>query len=325
MRQSVFGHKADSALVSFTRIQELVTSPAFIRGGVTAASFVSFASIALPICAIASTVSGIQAQCHLQELGQEISDELKKVANASETTSSLQYQAHFARHVHDFASSKIRDSQGKHPSCETSGSDYFLIYHPGTDWHASFEALLQAEPLPRLLGYTHSLDLIGYFVSQMRDLIGLKATVHVLMPSAHMYIISEDFALDPAVFPIVFEGELGYSAQPHVWVNMPAVADTCFHHIGRLPQQKQSWKRRWNGRNRNLVSTTAAVPSGIAGGFGGAAVGLLGLAMFTPIGIPALVVGALASGALSGTATALGAGTAVEQIYDATHAEEKKA
>jgi hypothetical protein len=58
---SALGHKADSAAVAVTKLVDLVTSPAFIQGGATAASFVSFASIALPLCAITATVSGIQA------------------------------------------------------------------------------------------------------------------------------------------------------------------------------------------------------------------------------------------------------------------------
>jgi hypothetical protein len=322
---SMLGWKADAAAVSFTKIEKLVTSSRFITGGATAASFGTFAAIVLPICAITSTVSGVQAQCHLQALGQEISDELKKVANASETCSSLQYQAHFAQHVYDFAASRIRAAgcHSKDHAWESSGSDYFFVYHPGTEWHASFEALLEANPLPSLLGHTHSLELIGHYVSQMRISIGLKATVHILMPSAHMYVIPDDFGVDSALFPIRFEGEIGYSAQPYVWLNMPAVEDSCLHHIGRVPQPKPTWKRRWNGRNRDMVATSAAVPSGIAGGLGGAAIGLFSLALMTPLGAPVLIIGAVAAGALSGTTTALAAGAAVEKAYDASHAHEK--
>jgi hypothetical protein len=204
---------------------------------------------------------------------------------------------------------------------KSSGSGYFFIYHPGTDWHASFENLLEGKSLPTLLGYTHSLELIGHYISEMRLSIGVKATVHVLMPSAHTYVVRDDFTLEPSLFPIKFEGELGYSARPHVWINMPTVQDACFSHISRVPQTKQTNKPRWNGRNRSLIGTSVAVPSGIVGGFGGAAAGLVGLALLTPIGFPALVVGAVVIGAVAGTTTAMGTGTIAEKIYDATHAD----
>jgi hypothetical protein len=44
----------------------------------------------------------------------------------------------------------------------------------------------------------------------------------------------------------------------------------------------------------------------------------VGLTLFTSLGIPAL-----ASRVLSGTMTAMGAGTVVEKAYDATHDVEK--
>jgi hypothetical protein len=56
-------------------------------------------------------------------------------------------------------------------------------------------------------------------------------------------------------------------------------------------------------------SRTAAVLSGIAGGLRGAAVGLIGLAFSTSLGSLAL-----ASRALSGTTTVMGARSVVEKV-----------
>jgi hypothetical protein len=47
----------------------------------------------------------------------------------------------------------------------------------------------------------------------------------------------------------------------------------------------------------------------------------VGLALLKPIGLPALVVGAVVTGAVAGTTTAMGTGTIAEKIYDATHAD----
>jgi hypothetical protein len=252
MGYSILGPKADSAFASITKICNLFTSPAFA----IVTTLMSLGLFALLICALKLAVDGIQILRHLQDIGLEAKDKLQKIADASETTISRHYQAHFAQHVCDFVVRKIKATQEKHSASEPGVffSDHFLIYHPGTDWHASFEAILEkVPPLPTLAGKTHNLDSLQVSAAKIREMISLEATIHILMPSAHEYLLPDNFALDPALFPIVFEGELGYSSQPYVWVNMPAVKDTCFHHIGRLSHREQSWRGRRN--NENLVAT----------------------------------------------------------------------
>ncbi|KUJ14921.1 uncharacterized protein LY89DRAFT_124934 [Mollisia scopiformis] len=322
---SALGWKGDAALVAYTNLANAVQTPAFKAAAATTASFVSFASVVLPICAVTSTITGIYAQAKLLELGQEITDNLKKLTESAQVANSLQYQAHFGQHVHDFVASRIRackksDADGK----DSSTTDYFFVYHPRTDWHASFERHIEEKPLPNLLGWTHNLELIAHFVSQIRATIGPEATVHILMPSAHMYIVPEEFTLDQSLFPLVFEGELADSSEPYVYLNMPELDASSFHQIGRLPQcKKTESKAPTNETVRTLLSTSAAVPAGIVGGLGGTALGLVGLSVFCPFaGVPLIVGGLLAPGAVLGTASAMGAGVGVEKVYD--HFHEKK-
>jgi hypothetical protein len=277
-----------------------------------AASFVSFASAVLPICTITTTVSGVYAQAKLLELGQEISDELKKVTEAAHVANNVQHQAHFAQHVYDFATSRTRAAKEERSKRKFPGSDIFFIYHPGTDWHASFEALQAKRPIPSLVGWTHSLDLIGRYASEIRQAIGPETRIHILMPSAHLYLIPDDFKLDRAMSPCVFEGELAYTAMPYVHVNIPKLDESHFHQIGRLPQKKVEEKPASNKAVRGLLSASVAVPAGIVGG-----------AVLCPVaGVPLVLGAALAPGVVMGTVIAMGAELGVEKLYDDRHRKE---
>ncbi|EPE30992.1 hypothetical protein GLAREA_03959 [Glarea lozoyensis ATCC 20868] len=242
MGSSILGPKADGGLASITKIYELLTSPA----SAIAAILISFTLVALLICAVCLTAGGVQTLHHLEKLRLETYDKLQKVAETNETIISQHYQNFFAQHVYDFAVAKIRADREKRSVSESWGffADHFLIYHPRTDWYASFETLLeQAPPVPNIVRKTHDLKSLRMYIEQTRKKISKEATIHILMPSAHEYRIPDSFTLDHALYPIVFEGELGCSSQPYVWVNMPDVKDTCFHHVGRLPPQRKSRER----------------------------------------------------------------------------------
>jgi hypothetical protein len=321
---SALGHKADAAFVTIANAGKLFSnhSTAFKLAG----AFTTFSAVTLPMCAITSTVSGIYATAKFLELGQTISEDVKKLAESVDITVSLQYQAFFAQHVHNFTAARIQAAKDQRRASggKESDTDYFFIYHPGTDWHASFEALISKKPLPTLLGKTNSLDLISRFVADIRSSIGVSATVHILMPSAHMYLIPEEFSLHQSLSPLVFEGETAYSTQPYVYLNMPEVPDSHLHQIGRLQSKKASTKKPANESVRTLVSTSAAVPAGIFGGFGGAILGVAGVLVLAPFAGPALLVGgAVAAGAALGTTTAMGTGLIVEKVYDSHHEKKK--
>lgn len=98
---SVFGHKIDA-------VAAMKTSPGFKAAALSTSSFISFASVALPLCSVTSTVSGIYAQAKLLEPGHKISSDVKKLTESTKVANSLQYQAHFAQHVYDIAASRIR-------------------------------------------------------------------------------------------------------------------------------------------------------------------------------------------------------------------------
>lgn len=125
------------------------------------------------------------------------------------------------------------------------------------------------------------------------------------------------------MFLVVFEGELAYSSEPYVYLNMPELDDSHFHQIGRPTPNKKTELKPSNKAVRTLLSSSAAVPAGIAGGLGVAVLGLVGVSLICPLAAPAVIaVGILAPGAIFGTATAMGTGSGVEKLYDDRHQKE---
>jgi hypothetical protein len=203
-----------ASLTSFvSKVETILFSSSFSKASVNIASLISFASILLPTCMVAITASIIYAQVKFSRHGSVTPNSHQKLAEVGRVTNSMQSERRFVRHVHDFVASRIRAASRK---ASGQNTDYFFIFHPGTDWHAPFERLLAQDPLLGIVGKSHTLELLKRKVAEKRRDVGKEAIMHILMPSTHAYTISERVTFDPTHFPLVFEGTLAYTGKPYV-------------------------------------------------------------------------------------------------------------
>jgi hypothetical protein len=139
--------------------------------------------------------------------------------------------------VDDFAASRVRhakdETEAKKAKEKTSNSDYFFIYHPSTNWHASFEALQSQKTFTNIVAVCHRIDVLEKEIRKLRKSIGPEPKIYILMPSLHKYDLNEGLALDQSLLPFIFEGELGFLTEPYVTLNVPQLNDSHFYRIGR--------------------------------------------------------------------------------------------
>jgi hypothetical protein len=177
----------------------------------------------------------IFAEIYLLKICCEISNNVKKSTEQAQANTALQYQTSFGQHVDDFAASRVRhakdETEAKKAKEKTSNSDYFFIYHPSTNWHASFEALQSQKTFTNIVAVCHRIDVLEKEIRKLRKSIGPEPKIYILMPSLHKYDLNEGLALDQSLLPFIFEGELGFLTEPYVTLNVPQLNDSHFYRI----------------------------------------------------------------------------------------------
>ncbi|KAK3616507.1 hypothetical protein LTR56_025913 [Elasticomyces elasticus] len=142
-----------------------------------------YAALATSATATTTTLVGAGAVNHFRKLAVQMAESLKGMCDAAKISANLEHEAEFARRVHDFVSyqvskatavdSGLRDldtfinqqvsttQRWNLPEIPRASSwiagkvarpslskQYFCIYHPSTEWHGRFNALLRREPIP---------------------------------------------------------------------------------------------------------------------------------------------------------------------------------
>jgi hypothetical protein len=116
-----------------------------------------------------------------------------------------------------------------------------LVFNPGSTWHSHTEALLEEKPLPKALVYKFFTDfeaLFSYaFLLCARDVIEPHREIHILLPSAHTYVIPAPFVIPAAIAPVIIAGDLNREGKPFVWLqkNVGHIKTSDIRHIGLLP------------------------------------------------------------------------------------------
>nr|POE60984.1 hypothetical protein CFP56_64693 [Quercus suber] len=298
-----------------------------------------FIGVATSVVALTTTLMGADAVSHFKKLAVEMSKSLRSLCDAAEVSTNLHHEDKFPQWVLDFVSDQITKTVGHddldainsqslfdhfhHPAAVEPDTDsqqqqakpahYFFVYHPGNDWHAPFNSLLRNNPLPGFVGATNNLDALGLFLLDFRKLVGPTAIMHVLLPSAHMYVIPDKITVAQEHLPLRVTGQTHRSGNPYVHASIVGLSDDCITDVGLLPIP-----------NEVTTSTmVGAVSGGIGAGVAGTVVGGVGIAFVVAFGCtlagPALVtaaaldiavtgsmiVGGLASGTTAGALTGI--------------------
>lgn len=149
--------------------------------------------------------------------GREASEKLGEIHDTLDAQTALVSTEKFASYVWKYLRKRIGET-----SNEAGGaSHWFFVYHPDTNWHIDFYALVEDDTmLKRLIAYSHSLPHLCYFMMHIRTCLqkrGSKKRIvfHLLMPAYRRIYIKEKLAFNPGLYPLVLEGHI-YNSAPFV-------------------------------------------------------------------------------------------------------------
>ncbi|GAB7330771.1 hypothetical protein MBLNU13_g02321t1 [Cladosporium sp. NU13] len=287
-------------------------------------------------CTAYQSITDAKAKSHLETLGQTVSEDVKEVNNSMDTLIGLDEPSKLSEHIYNFVRQQA-ELDGLQPGTK----DLFFVYHPGSNWWPEFDKLLKKSPLAGFCGKTNEIEALIMALVSIRLAVRDKPeqhVFHVLVPSAHLYVITDVIVIPEYLGPISIEGEKDRRNKPFVYVTMPKCYHTLTSNIGCLesksavqcddrtavkeipslpssvksrltteapapashdsPPQKKSKERSTLGRD------LAVGAAGVAAGFGGGIAGLVG-GSAVGLGNPVVAFTGAAAGAVqSGRAAA---------------------
>jgi hypothetical protein len=182
---------------------------------------------------------------------------------------------------------------------------YFIVYHPGTAWHAAFNEMLKTKPLRNFIGTTDNIDVLRASLPSIRRCIGPEATIHILLPSAHLYIVPEYVRVPQDIQPLRITGQRHHTGAPfvHVPLDLDGQDDSSVRDVGLLPIPNEI------GAGTIVCAVAGGTTAGVAATVAGAFVCGFVVAVCAPAAIPAIgaamAVGGLGSGASAGALTGI--------------------
>lgn len=279
-------------------------------------AFTGFAAAASGVCAIANTLQGASAERHLAAIGKEMaahlktmSSEMKDINKAAQIGANMQYQTTFAQHVHDFVA--LHSDR----AAASLLQEFFFVYHLSNEWHGAFNRLLKSAPIPALCGFSENLNVLMAFLPEFRKTVGPDAKIHILLPTAHLYVLPDVLTVPSSIGTIYMSGDLHHSGNPYVHLtvqNLEAVGCQGIKLIQHLATTTSSSPTR--GLGMTILKHTSSVAAGVGAGVGGACLSVVvmgvGVAICPPLVGAALFgefcfAGTLLGGAVAGTTTGI--------------------
>ncbi|KAK3690769.1 hypothetical protein LTR37_018991 [Vermiconidia calcicola] len=296
-----------------------------------AQNWAMFGAAASGIVPLTSTLVGAQAVRQFQKLAMEMSKSLKGLCEAAEVRTNLEHEAEFPKLVYEMVADKIATAAGPNdldaindeslanrfrllqspvqsPAVRVASpapekkklAHYFFVYHPGTAWHSIFNNMVRSNPLPGFIGATNNLSALGLYLQEFRAVIGPEAVIHILLPSAHMYVIEEDIIVAKEVQPLRVVGQKHYTGDP-------GLEESCIQDVGLLIKPNKVGAGQMTGA---VAGGLGASIVGTIVGFG--AVGVIaatGCAFAGPVFLAGaaadlIIGGGMIAGALGGGSTA---------------------
>lgn len=243
--------------------------------------WIRFATATAGIVSATATLVGVKATSHLKRLGiemAELNNTVRALHKEMEISTNFEYARDFPQLVHNFISfetskaaagrdleainthnmmERIRILQGgavsnDPPPCNTATEaltatepppQYFFVYHPGSDWHAGFNNLLQNKPIPGLVGTTNNLNLLTLFLGEFRTFVGAEAVIKILFPSAHTYVIAGILDVPETMHPLRMVGQTNRSGNPFVHICARGIKKSQVADVGTIFLPLTTWQR----------------------------------------------------------------------------------
>lgn len=275
--------------------------------------FTSFAAVSRGCCAIASILQGVSAQRHLAATSKEMaarlksmSVEIKGVSEAAQIGANMQYQTQFPQQVYNF----VKGHSDR--AAESSKQEFFFVYHPSDEWHGTFNQLLnQIGPLPGFCGCTANMTLLIFFLPYFRRTIEHDARIHILLPTAHMYVLPDVLTLPSSIGLLSMSGAWHHSGNPYVYLTLKDYEAVSYHAVERIqpPAASIASCRKPGPLSKYTCTALAGVTSGIVGAY--VSIAGIGIAstIYPPLGAVLFgklcLAGALTGGAVCSTAASI--------------------
>lgn len=268
-----------------------------------------------------TTLSGLEAQRHIEKLMGEMSESLKRLSRTADVSVNLQHQATFHEHVYRFAAYQIKLATPQQPD---GTPQFFFIYHPSNEWHDSFDERLSAHPLIGLVGATDSLGVLGQYLLAFRNEFGRDAVLHVLVPSAHLYVLPDEICVPQELRPLRITGQTNFEGIEYCQATLLGLEMADVRSVKIMPPRLS--------RGGNAVAKSASICAAVGAGataFGGVLVpSMLALNLLCPpvgLALTAGVWTSVVTAGLVGGAASKTAANAVEGYVTNTLRAKKEA
>lgn len=175
------------------------------------------------------TMAFIRTLRNLDKRADKISKDMQALSTTSTIQGNLNHQRQFAESVYKFI--QFRDRLGDlapddRPIQSAGQDDQYIVYHPSSDWHATFFAQATEgwsqdffdeckEEL--LLKRVRLFNNPEAFAAYIRDLDGLdtRSAIHILFPSTHTYDFPITLHIPETARPVKIVGQTDCSGQPY--------------------------------------------------------------------------------------------------------------
>jgi hypothetical protein len=273
-------------------------------------------------CKLYETINSANQKSRLEVLGQQISCQLKDINFSMDTMVGIHEPSKLAKHIHSFAKQQMNIA-----SHDSHRLHFFFVYHPGNNWWPEFDSL---PALPEgFCGKSDKVEALAMVLKLARKAVGNEPVFHILVPSAHVYAITDPLIIPSELGNLTIEGETNGQG-PFVYVSMPKEYRQRTSNIGHLgddlaiPSRLHSLDEakitsEREDRAAKMAETTpkkpvsalretGAVLAGIGAGLGGAiGGGLVGMAAGPLGGVVGMFSGAIASGMAAADSVRAGA------------------
>jgi len=186
---------------------------------------------------------------------EEANGKLSSIEETNSIAANIKHQNGFGNSVYNFVSQQTRINQRNDETLTTASKPdeprhdhYFFVLHPSDDWHPTFDKARKdnRDSLPGFIGYTTDRFALGLYLRYMREAIGPGPTLHVLIPSASKYRLPGVVDVDPAILPLVIQGQKMHDGQPYCTATIIGLDNRYIVSVENLPVS-QSFDDRKGG------------------------------------------------------------------------------
>ncbi|KAI5272886.1 hypothetical protein E4T47_03946 [Aureobasidium subglaciale] len=134
---------------------------------------------------------------------------LRNLSDVTEVQKNIHYQTQFGGAVRRFIEYQHVLHEKQH-STDPQDAVYY-VYHPGSDWHASFHA--EDLDIEGFGGVYDDLPALMEHLRTRRQDPEFSAVIYILLPSAHRHDFTIDFRSEAALLPLKLVGQKDYSGK----------------------------------------------------------------------------------------------------------------